>query len=112
MTTNPDDDAKRASLRDTALADDLRRRDSDPALGAPSLLAQTATINTYPATPQCYFACTPVTLLGPEVEGGPGDATPGTQPFFALNLGSTVPPNGTQVLVTFVGNRWVFRYDA
>ncbi len=112
MNAPPDDDAKRALLRDAALADDLRRRDSDPALAAPSLLARTTTLASYPSTPQCYFACTPLTLLGVEVEGGPGALTAGTQTFFALNLGSTVPPNGTQLLVTFVGNRWVFRYDA
>ena len=31
--------------------------------------------------------------------------------FFALNLGTAIPPQGTPIVATFVGNRWVFRYD-
>lgn len=106
------DDARRLFSREVALADDVKRRDSDPPLGSPSLLAVTTALGTYPTTPQCYYACHPVLLLGPEVEGGPGAVSSASASFFALNLGSTVPPLGTQVLATFVGNRWVFRYDA
>jgi hypothetical protein len=106
------DDAKRLALRELALADDVKRRDSDPTLGAPSLPARTTTIKTYPTTPQSYYACVPLMLLGAEVEGGPGIVTAAGATFFALNLGSTVPPPGTQLLATFVGNRWVFRYDS
>lgn len=106
------DEAKRLFTRGDALADDVRRRDSAPPLGPPSLLARTTTLKAYPTTPQSYYACLPLTLLGAEVEGGPGLASPGNATFFALNLGSSVPPPGTQVLTTFVGNRWVFRFDA
>jgi hypothetical protein len=105
------DDAKRLRMRETTLADDLGRLDSAPPIGAPSLLASTTTLRTYPTTAQCFFACQPLTLLGAEVEGGPGALTVGTDTFLALNLGSSVPPVGTQILATFVGNRWVFRYD-
>ena len=31
--------------------------------------------------------------------------------LFALNLGTTIPPVGALVLLTFVANRWVFRWD-
>ena len=106
------DDARRLTVRDSALAFDVVRRDSDPPVGSPSLLARTTTLTSYPTTAACYFACLPLTLLGTEVEGAPGTVTTGYSTFFALNLGSTVPPSGTQVLTTFVGNRWVFRYDA
>jgi hypothetical protein len=82
------------------------------ASGAPAMLALTTTLSTYPTAAQSYFACLPLTLLGTEVEGGPGTVTPGSATFFALNIGSTIPPAGTQVFTTFVGNRWVFRYDA
>jgi hypothetical protein len=109
---NQVDDARRLFSREGALADDVRRRDSDPTLGAPSLLALTTTLRVYPTAPQSYYACLPLTVLGPEVEGGPGTVSPGSTAFFALNLGGTVPPSGTQVVTTFVGNRWVFRYDA
>jgi hypothetical protein len=110
--TGASDDARRLFVRENALADDVKRGFTDPSLGSPSLLAVTTTLNAYPTTAQCYYACVPLTLLGNEVEGGPGVVTPGGETFFALNIGSTVPPSGTQVLTTFVGNRWVFRYDA
>jgi hypothetical protein len=110
--TSDADDARRLFVRENILADDVKRGFTDPTLGSPSLLAVTTTLNTYPTTAQCYYACVPQTLLGNEVEGGAGVVTSGGAMFFALNLGSSVPPSGTQVLTTFVGNRWVFRYDA
>jgi hypothetical protein len=106
------DEARRLYSLENSLSDDVRRRESDPGLGSPSLLAITTTLSSYPTAAQSYFACLPAALLGLEVEGGPGSVAPGPSPFFALNLGGTVPPSGTKVLATFVGNRWVFRYDA
>ena len=106
------DDAKRLFTREVALADDVRRRDSDPTLGLPNLLARTTSLVAYPATAQCYYACQPLTLIGTEVEGGAGIVSSTSAPFFALNLGSAVPPSGTQVVATRVDNRWVFRYDS
>jgi hypothetical protein len=106
------DNARRLFARETTLTDDLTRGDLNPAFGSPSTLAQTTTISTYPTTAQSYFACLPLMLLGTEKEGAAGVLTLGSATFFALNLGSTVPPSGTQVLTTFVGSRWVFRYDA
>ena len=105
------DDALRCQVREAALAEDVRRNLVAPFLGAPSLLARTATLRTYPTAAQSYYACQSLTLLGTEIEGGGGTITSATSAFFALNLGSTVPPSGTQIVTTFVGNRWVFRYD-
>ncbi len=105
------DDAERFLIRETALAEDVGRTLIDPFLGASSLLVRTTALRTYPTAAQSYFACQPLTLLGVEIEGGGGVMTPANSTFFALNLGSTVPPVGTQLVVTFVGNRWVFRYD-
>ena len=106
------DDARRLFTRDNTLVHDLTRSGLNPAFGSPSILAQTTTISTYPTTAQSYFACLPLTLLGTEKEGGSGVTTAGSATFFALNIGSTIPPSGTQVLTTFIGSRWVFRYDA
>jgi hypothetical protein len=106
------DDLKRLSSRETALADDVKRRDSDPSLGSPSVLARTTTLLAYPTSAQCFYACQPLAVLGTEAEGAPGAVSPESSTFFALNLGGTIPPPGSQVVATFVGNRWVFRYDA
>ncbi len=111
MTDQQDDEARRLRLREAALLDGSGRRDRDFTAGPPSLVAQTTTLKAYPTSASQFFACFPMTVLGPEVEGGPGTLAPGTTTFLALNLGSAIPPKGTSVLATFVDNRWVFRYD-
>ena len=108
----PPDDARRLRVRASVLTDELKQCEFQPSFGTPSLLALTKVVKTYPTTSQCFFACQPLALLGQEVEGATGSVSPSPVTFFALNLGTTVPPVGTQILVTFVSSRWVFRYDA
>jgi hypothetical protein len=105
------DDAKRLRIRDVALVDRISQTGRDPSLGMPCVVAQTKSLSRYPTSAQQFYACSPLTILGLEVEGGPGTIVSGTSTFFALNLGSVVPPNGANVVATFVDNRWVFRYD-
>jgi hypothetical protein len=80
--------------------------------GNPSVLAITTKLTTYPTAPNVFFACYPIKVLGTEQEGERPDYYTGNVRFLALNLGQTVPPQGTMVLVSSVANRWVFRYDA
>jgi hypothetical protein len=106
------DEAKRLRVRDEAIADNLTVVPSPTDPGGPCLVAQTARVSTYPTSAQQFFACSPVAVLGAETEGGQATFTTFPATFFALNLGGVVPPLGTYVVVSFVGNRWVFRYDA
>ncbi len=105
------DEAKRLRIRDVALVDGFSQTGRDPSLGKPCVVAQTKKLSTYPAYAQQFYACSPLTILGPEVEGGAGTTTLGTSTFFALNLGSAVPPVGANVVATRVDSRWVFLYD-
>lgn len=105
------DDAKRLRGLDATLSVEFSQTGRDPSLGLPCTLAQTTTIKSYPTVAQSFYGCTPLTVLGAEVEGGEGTLTSGSSTFFALNLGATIPPAGTNILVTFVDNRWVFRFD-
>ena len=105
------DEAKRLRIRDAALTDGFSQSGRYPTLGMPCLVAQTKTLASYPTAAQLFYACSPLTVLGPEIEGGPANITAGSSTFFSLNLGSAVPPVGTNILATFVDNRWVFRYD-
>jgi hypothetical protein len=109
---NARDESERLRAREAALAAGLSEAPylADP--GAPCLVAQTTVVKTYPTQAQSYFACSPVAVLGAEVEGGAANLTAQPPLFLALNLGSALPPRGTDVIATFVGNRWVFRYDA
>ena len=106
-----EDAAKRLRIRDAAVVDGLARLGRDPAFGMPVVAGQTKTLSAYPTSAQAFFACAPITVLGAEVEGGPGTITAGTSTFFALNLGTAIPPAGTNIVATFVDSRWVFRFD-
>lgn len=105
------DEAKRLRIHDESLADDLVRSARNSAQGMPSLVARTTKISSYPILAHSFYACTPLTVLGQEVEGGSGTINPGNSTFFALNVGSAIPAIGVNVVATFVDNRWVFRYD-
>ena len=110
MTTTLDE-AER--LRAAAAEDRAARAREEvgAAEGAPALAARTVTIAKYPTTAKVFYGVVATTLLGAEVEGGAGQITPGTGQFFALNLGTAVPPSGTDIVIVYVPSRWVFRYD-
>ena len=61
-------------------------------------------------TARCYYGVRAAGVLGAEVEGQPGSVAVGTGTFYALNLGSAVPPAGTVVVATFIASRWIFVY--
>ncbi len=105
------DDAKRLCLRDAARAEEAKWLDLAPAIGAPSLVARTKLLLSYPNVASAYFACESQTITGMEVEGGSATIVTDGNTFFSLNIGTAIPPQGTPIVVTFVGNRWVFRYD-
>ena len=105
------DEAKRLRNRDAARADEAQRLVLAPTIGAPCLVARTKVIQSYPNVAAAYYACESQTVTGAEVEGGPATITTDGDTFYALNLGTVAPPQGTPIVTTFIGNRWVFRYD-
>jgi hypothetical protein len=53
-----------------------------------------------------------VDIDGAETEGGAVSyVQTSSNVFYALNLGSQVPPDGTTLVAHAVGGRWCFRYD-
>jgi hypothetical protein len=105
------DESRRARAR---LDDDDRARArtrAAPAGGAPCLVARTKVKLHYPTVANAYYACESMAVLGTETEGGPASATSSGDTYFAYNLGSAVPPQGTPVVTVFIGHRWVFRYS-
>ena len=105
------DEAKRLRIRDAARADEAKRLGLAPTIGAPCLVARTKVIQSYPNVAAAFYGCESQTITGTEVEGGPATITTDGDTFYALNLGSVVPPQGTPIVATFLGNRWAFRYD-
>jgi hypothetical protein len=97
-----------------AMDDDAAAADSTPPpvpAGAPCLAVQTKTVTTYPTAAARYFACKSLQITGTETEGSTGTVGAGSDTVYVLNLGTAIPPSGTNVLATFVDYRWVFRYD-
>jgi hypothetical protein len=80
--------------------------------GSVALLAQTEAVASYPATASAFFACAPLEVDGPEIEGAAATFTADSaRTIYALNLGTQLPPLGTKVILHTCGGRWIFRFD-
>jgi len=80
--------------------------------GSTSVLAQTTVVASYPTSAGVLYAMAPITIDGAETEGAtPAYHADATRTFYAVNLGTQVPPRGTLIVCCAVGGRWVFRYD-
>lgn len=78
----------------------------------PTLVVRTVIVATYPTTASVYYGVQTLQVQGIEAEGGASSNTVFGGTFFALNLGTAIPPVGFQVIATWTPSRWAFRYDA
>lgn len=102
---------RRAVDRALDLRDELARLGPDPGAAFPCLLARTKGLGAYPTVARRYYACEPLNVMGDEVEGASASTTVVATTFCALNVGGAVPPAGTEVILEWVGTRWVFQHD-
>ncbi len=80
--------------------------------GGVAILVQTTVVTSYPTVVGAFYACVPLLVDGPELEGAAATFTADTsEMLFAFNLGTQVPPVGTKIIAHSCGGRWVFRYD-
>jgi hypothetical protein len=84
--------------------------DVEEGAGAPCRVGTTSTQGAYPTTSLAFYYMTITAVTGSEVEGATATFTAGTDHFFACNIGSAIPPIGTELVCTFVDYRWTFRY--
>jgi hypothetical protein len=85
--------------------------DANP-YASPACVGVTTEISAYPTSTGSYFAFNPGTITSTETEGGAGAISADTTTvLYALNVGTSVPPEGTSLCIHSVGGRWVFRYD-
>ncbi|WP_435005153.1 hypothetical protein P12x_003047 [Tundrisphaera lichenicola] len=103
------DDARRLRERQARAEREASSPRGDAGGGAPCLVGQV--LSPVGTDPGAVFKLQAQDLTGDESEGSPGVLDDAGFHFFAINLGSAVPPIGTDVLCTFVSYRWVFRYD-
>jgi hypothetical protein len=85
-----------------------RYPDADPR-GTPKFAGVTTHFTSYPTTASAFYAVQPVRVTGTLTEGGAGTETNVGNPILCLNIGSSVPPEGTKV-ICYGFDRWVFRY--
>ena len=79
---------------------------------AAAVLVQTTTVSMYPTDPASYFACNPCQINGDEVEGSAGTLVPDTGTvLYVLNIGSGLPPQGTQLVAHGVGGRLTMEFN-
>ena len=98
--------------RHTSAEDALDRAVGQELYASPALVGVTTTVTTYPTSAGAYYAVNPGLITAAETEGTAGSVSADTGTvIYALNVGTSVPPNGTSIVVHGVGNRWVFRYD-
>jgi hypothetical protein len=72
--------------------------------------AQTVTVATYPTVAHAVYAVKGTTVDVPETEGAIPVFTQVAGVFYAVNLGTAIPPVGANILVTRQGGRWTFTY--
>lgn len=106
------DDLYRLRALDDADAIERGQAGDNSPCGSQSMLVRTTTETTYPTSATKFYACNPVLITGAETEGSPGTLSVDTgTKIYAYNLGSAIPASGTDLDITFVRDRWVFRYD-
>jgi hypothetical protein len=94
-----------------SVALDRASSSSEPDASA-AMIAKTVGIDSYPSAAAVNFGCHPLVAYGAESEGTTPTFTTDTGTvLYAMNIGSTNPPEGTIVVLHAVGGRWIFRYD-
>lgn len=104
-----DDDARIMRERLADLEAELARLAESPDQSA-AILGQTYTRVTYPTAAQRFYDLYLVEIGGTEVEGATPTLSATSLPFQALNLGTVIPPSGTNVICVQARGYWVFRY--
>lgn len=80
--------------------------------GSAAILVQTRAETNYPMTPGAFYACSPVSIDGPETEGAAAAfLTDASRLLFVYNLGTGIPPVGSKLVAHSCGGRWVARFD-
>lgn len=92
----------------------IDRADSPQGSGATSLLVKTIRVGTYPTAAKAMYAVVAMDVRCVESEGQAPTRTVAADAdhFYALNVGSAIPPVGTEYLIADkIGSLWQMRFD-
>ena len=88
--------------------EESRRRPRDTGSPPGVIPCRTTSVDTYPTAAGRVYMVRPDAYSGDEAEGATVTKTAISEPFPAVHIGATAPPQGTAVLVYRAGGRWVF----
>lgn len=81
--------------------------------GSAAILVQTRAEASYPTVAGAFYACSPVSIDGPETEGAAATFQADlSRRIFVYNLGTAIPPVGAKLVAHSCGGRWLVRFDA
>jgi hypothetical protein len=104
-------DAIQLRRRHDALVEDLDKLLTNPVSGTDCRTARTVTVTTYPTTAKAAYGIQITDTVCAETEGAAPTITLQSGTEYALNLGGTIPPVGTDILIERSPNGyWVFSY--
>lgn len=92
--------------------DEIPQLPDSSCMGSTSLVVVTTTDGSYPVVAGTWYTVQVTELSGDEKEGGTVSATtPSGTAFYALNLGTAIPPIGTKLVITQLDGIWTFTYN-
>jgi hypothetical protein len=107
-----DDGVRELRARVDELESALERIEAgDLACGAAKVV-RTVSLGSYPTGSGVnrVFAVRDVVVSGTETEGATATSTVDTRTFYAVNVGTGIPPVGTDLIAVQVPHVWAFRY--
>ena len=107
---NRRDEARQLRNRVDELRQTLDALIEQPPSGSNTRSARTVTVTTYPTSAGVAYGIQFTDITCTESEGSTPTISVQTGTEYAVNLGKTVPPVGTDILVEKEGGYWFFTY--
>lgn len=105
---NAHDETRTLRRRLTGVEQALAARGAPTAVASEALVGRTTAVDTYPTVARAYYAMQPVRITGRIGEGIVPTLTAGGSVFYAMNVGTAIPDEGTDLVVSMAGGRFVF----
>ena len=105
------DEIRRVRLESLSLGEEISATTRSQTVAPTHAFVQTATKDTYPTTANAFYYCQVCSISGTPTEGGSATITPLAGRFlFVYNVGTTIPPVGTQRVAHVQGSVWTMNF--
>ena len=104
-------DEERLRIDDQAALDLLTQQQQAQPQESPAQVGMICTQGSFPTNAQAVYLLTVQTVMAANTEGATATFTPTGEVVGAVNIGSSIPPIGTLLIIRQVDYRKVIRYD-